>query len=112
MAARAFDDDADFRAAAEFALPDIFADDVFVLHAGGQFALQQGAAYPFGFFAACGSCDDDDGFECGHFQTAFYLKFNTGQPFSKASRSSSASGLTATGSSTARKSGKSFFESL
>ena len=43
MAARAFDDDADFRAAAEFALPDIFADDVFVLHAGGQFALQQSA---------------------------------------------------------------------
>ena len=41
-----------------------------------------------------------------------YLKFNIGQPFALASCSSSASGLTATGSLTRRSSGRSFLESL
>ena len=41
-----------------------------------------------------------------------YLKFKIGQPFALASFSSSASGLTATGSSTIRSNGKSFLESL
>ena len=67
--ARGFDGNAYFIVAADFAVPKVLAGDGFVLHAGGEVFFQKQTADFLGFFAGRGGGGNDDGFECGHFNS-------------------------------------------